>query len=148
MSQEDEIKAMQNWLKERNQEVTTVHAHHANDAELMPGMLSDEEMSTLQQARTNAFDKLFLDLMIKHHHGALIMVRELMKNDGAAQESIMFAFATDVAADQKMEIKRMSEMVSKLSPDPRVGLKAGKATPELRFSANADERAECVELGS
>jgi hypothetical protein len=116
---------MQNWLKERNQEVTTIHAHHANGAELMPGMLSPEEMSALQQARTNAFDKLFLDLMIKHHHGALIMVKELMENNGAAQESVMFAFATDVAADQKMEIERMAEMLSNLSPDPRVGLKAG-----------------------
>ncbi|MFT5452620.1 MAG: hypothetical protein ACI9N9_002113 [Enterobacterales bacterium] len=125
VSQEDEIKSMQDWLKERNQEVTTVHAHHANNAKLMPGMLSPQDMSTLQQARTNAFDKLFLELMIKHHHGALIMVKELMKNDGAAQESIMFAFATDIAADQKMEIKRMAEMLSKLSPDPRVGLKAG-----------------------
>ena len=125
VSQEDEIKSMQNWLKERNQEVTAVHAHHAQDAKLMPGMLSPQEMTSLQQARTNAFDKLFLELMIKHHHGALIMVKELMKNDGAAQESIMFAFATDIGADQKMEIERMAEMVSKLSPDPRVGLKAG-----------------------
>tara|TARA_R110000737_G_scaffold84977_1_gene117492 strand:- start:2782 stop:5340 length:2559 start_codon:yes stop_codon:yes gene_type:complete len=125
VSQKDEIKSMQNWLKERNQEVTTVHAHHASDVELMPGMLSPEEMNMLQQARTNEFDHLFLDLMIKHHHGALIMVRELMENDGAAQESVMFAFATDVGADQKMEIERMAEMVAKLSPDPRVGLKAG-----------------------
>lgn len=125
VSQKDEIKSMQNWLKERNQDVTTVHAHQDHDAVLMPGMLSAEEMSELQQARTNAFDKLFLELMIKHHHGALIMVKELMENDGAAQESIMFAFATDVASDQKMEIKRMAEMISNLSPDPRVGLKAG-----------------------
>ena len=125
LSQTDEIKTMQNWLKERNQEVTSEHAHHSGKHELMPGMLSSSEMSNLQESRTNRFDKLFLELMIKHHTGALIMVDELLDNWGAAQESIVYALAADIESDQRMEIKRMGEMLAELSPDPRVGLKAG-----------------------
>jgi uncharacterized protein (DUF305 family) len=45
--------------------------------------------------------------MIKHHDGALVMVAELMASPGAAQESMIFAFAADVEADQSAEILRM-----------------------------------------
>ncbi|TQV76513.1 DUF305 domain-containing protein [Aliikangiella marina] len=125
ISQKDEIKTMQNWLKARDKDVTSEHAHHAHGAEMMPGMLTPEEMQQLADAKTNAFDKLFLELMIKHHYGALIMVDELLENSGAAQESMMYTFASDINADQKMEIERMAKMLASLSPDPRVGLTAG-----------------------
>jgi uncharacterized protein (DUF305 family) len=131
ISQKDEIESMQDWLNERNQQVTTIHAHHAHDSKLMPGMLTTQEMGSLKTAKTNGFDLLFLELMIKHHQGALTMVKELLKNHGAAQESIMFAFAADIKSDQTMEIERMADMISKLSPDPRVGLSAGYLDAEI-----------------
>ena len=49
--------------------------------------------------------------MIKHHEGALTMVKELFATAGAGQESDIFAFATDVEADQQMEIDRMVDML-------------------------------------
>ncbi len=42
--------------------------------------------------------------MIKHHAGALTMVEELFAQPGAGQDSEIFAFASDVDADQRMEI--------------------------------------------
>jgi len=51
--------------------------------------------------------------MIKHHGGALIMVEDLFSHPGAGQESEIFAFASDVDADQRMEIERMSAMLAK-----------------------------------
>ena len=77
----------------------------------MPGMLTAEEMATLADASGAAFDRLFLEGMIKHHGGALTMVRELFATAGAGQESDIFAFASDVDADQRMEIERMTENV-------------------------------------
>ena len=53
---------------------------------MMPGMLSTEEMARLAAARGDAFDRLFLEL-IKHHEGALTMVKELYATAGAGQES-------------------------------------------------------------
>jgi uncharacterized protein (DUF305 family) len=125
LSQEDEIQMMQGWLEAHGQEVTSAHAHHAHGAELMPGMLTPEEMARLEAARGKEFDQLFLELMIKHHQGALIMVDELLDNPGAAQESVMFTFTADIQADQEAEIDRMGGLLATLSSDPRVGLEAG-----------------------
>ena len=52
--------------------------------------------------------------MIKHHEGALVMVKELFATPGAGQETDIFAFASDVEADQRMEIDRMGAMLAML----------------------------------
>lgn len=114
VSQADEIKMMQRWLEVRGQEVPSEHAHHMNGATLMPGMLTSEEMDRLAAAKGAAFDRLFLEGMIKHHAGALTMVQELFSTPGAGQESEIFAFASDVDADQRMEIDRMGGMLKEL----------------------------------
>lgn len=112
VSQVDEIKMMQEWLQARGQEVPGPHAHHTGM--LMPGMLTPEEMSRLAVAKGVEFDRLFLEGMIKHHGGALLMVDELFSKPGAAQESEIYAFASDVVADQRMEMDRMAAMLSVL----------------------------------
>ena len=61
-----------------------------------------------------AFDRLFLEGMIKHHGGALEMVAELFSHPGAGQEPEIFMFASDVDADQRAEIARMSAMLEEL----------------------------------
>lgn len=111
VSQQDEIKSMQDWLRERGEAVPDEHAHHAHDYKLMPGMLSPDEMKKLEAATGVEFDRLFLEYMIKHHQGAIGMVEELYKHDRAGQEPAINAFATDVVADQQMEIDRMIAML-------------------------------------
>ena len=113
LSQADEIKMMQNWLTRRGEPLPDPHAHHRPGAPLMPGMLTADEMSRLAAASGPAFDQLFLEFMIKHHAGALIMVEELFARPGAGQDSEIFAFASDVDADQRMEIERMRAMLAK-----------------------------------
>jgi len=119
VSQADEIEMMQDWLRARRQEVPNVHAHHAHGATLMPGMLTAEEMGRLAEANGTGFDRLFLEFMIKHHQGALIMVEDLLSQPGAAQESEIFAFTSDVNADQSMEIDRMGAMLVMLKEPPQ-----------------------------
>jgi uncharacterized protein (DUF305 family) len=115
VSQEDEINMMRRWLEVRGQEVPSEHAHHMGMATpMMPGMLTPEEMERLAAAKGQEFDRLFLEGMIKHHGGALTMVQELFATPGAGQESEMFAFASDVDADQRMEIDRMGAMLKEL----------------------------------
>jgi uncharacterized protein (DUF305 family) len=115
LSQEDEIKMMQRWLRERGQQVPTGREHHTHGAALMPGMLTDDEMKRLAAVKGVAFDRLFLEGMIKHHGGALTMVHDLLASPGAAQESDLFTFASDVEADQSAEIDRMGSMLKELS---------------------------------
>ena len=114
VSQQDEIKFMREWLRERGETVPSEHAHHAHDYTLMPGMLSPDEMAKLSAAKGPAFDRLFLEYMIKHHEGALLMVNELFKKDGAGQQPDVHAFASDVVADQQMEIDRMIGMLREM----------------------------------
>lgn len=114
LSQADEISMMRRWLQRRGEQAPSEHDHHAPGATLMPGMLSPEEMGRLSAATGVAFDRLFLELMIKHHDGALTMVADLFANPGAGQEPEIFAFASDVDADQRIEIDRMSAMLSEL----------------------------------
>ena len=114
VSQADEIKMMERWLSTRGEEAPATHAHHAMDgmaATLMPGMLTPEEMARLSAATGREFDRLFLEGMIKHHEGALVMVKDLFASAGAGQDAEIFGFATDVDADQRMEIDRMRGML-------------------------------------
>lgn len=112
ISQHDEIAQMSRWLEERGAQVPGEHAHHMmGDHALMPGMLSAADMAALRQARGAAFDRLFLEHMIRHHEGALVMVRELFASPGAGQESTISVFAVHVEADQQIEIERMQRML-------------------------------------
>lgn len=121
VSQTDEIRMMQHWLQARGQDAPDPRAHHQmadmpgmegmDHAVMMPGMLTEAEMARLTAAKGPEFDRLFLEGMIKHHGGALMMVQELFSTPGAGQQSDIFAFASDVEADQKMEIDRMTAML-------------------------------------
>jgi uncharacterized protein (DUF305 family) len=123
VGQRDEIATMQNWLRDRGQTVpdgtSTRHRMKMGGMEhdmLMPGMLTDEEMAALDRARGPEFDRLFLTGMIKHHQGAIDMVNVLFKSFGAAQDEMVFKFASDVYADQSIEIDRMQEMLENPQP--------------------------------
>jgi uncharacterized protein (DUF305 family) len=80
----------------------------------MPGMLDATELAALAAARGAAFDKLFLELMIRHHRGALTMVEELYAAGGGI-EPASDRFAREVNADQNIEIGRMQAMLGELS---------------------------------
>lgn len=113
VSQDDEMNMMRTWLQVRGEKVPGPHAHHEPGG-FMPGMLTAEEMAALAAAKGKEFDRLFLQGMIKHHAGAITMVEELFKTPGAGQDGDIYAFASDVDADQRMEIDRMSLMLREL----------------------------------
>ena len=119
ISQADEIRMMREWLQARGAPLPDEHAHHAHGAALMPGMLTPDEMKRLAAATGAQFDELFLAGMIKHHEGALTMVQELFEKPGAGQEPDIFAFASDVDADQRMEIDRMGALLARLKERQR-----------------------------
>ncbi len=141
LSQEDEISMMADWLEDRGVDAPAADAHHDPDYDLMPGMLSPEEMEQLEAAEGFEFDSLFLNFMIDHHEGALVMVENLLDQPGSAQDSELYRFTTDVTSDQTSEIERMITMLSGFSPDPRVALApgfrdAGEAALNMRLIAS------------
>lgn len=117
VSQRDEIAMMRQWLQQRGEELPAPDAHvHAamGHGQLMPGMLNAAELDTLARANGAEFDRRFLEYMIRHHEGALAMVKNLFGTPGAAQETETYRFATDVDADQRAEIARMRALVARL----------------------------------
>lgn len=121
-AQTDEINIMQTWLRDRRQPVPEAKPgpmkmvmNGMEHEMLMPGMLTDEQMKELDQARGKDFDKLFLRYMIQHHRGAVSMVNDLFGTPGAAQDETVFKFANDVQVDQSTEINRMQKMLAFLT---------------------------------
>lgn len=114
VSQDDEINMMRTWLRDHGAAIPGPHSHHEPGG-FMPGMLTTEEMTALAAAKGVEFDRLFLRGMIKHHGGAIQMVDELFKTPGAGQEGGIFAFASDVDSDQRMEIDRMAMMLKEIT---------------------------------
>jgi uncharacterized protein (DUF305 family) len=118
-AQRDEIATMQQWLRDRQQQVpepTPTGMKMVMDGMehtmLMPGMLTEEQMKQLDAARDKDFDEIFLTAMIQHHTGAVQMVKELFDTYGSAQDDLVFKFASDVNVDQTTEIARMQRMLA------------------------------------
>ena len=118
VAQRDEIEFMRNWLRDRGETVPAANATHhrmkMNGVEhdmLMPGMLSPEQLAELDKARGAEWDRLFLAAMIRHHMGAITMVDDLFASFGALQDDDIYKFASDVYADQSIEIERMQKML-------------------------------------
>ena len=110
VSQRDEIAQMERWLMARGEALPAAHADHRG----MPGMLSASELAALTAARGTTFDRMFLELMIRHHRGAITMVDELYAAGGGI-EPASDQFAREVNADQTIEIRRMQELLADLS---------------------------------
>ena len=128
VSQADEIAFMQQWLRERGQHVPDPAAHGAMHTDhTMAGMATPEQMAELARAKSAAFDRLFLTLMITHHEGAVTMVQKLLEQPGSAYDPVLFEFTTNITNDQTAEIGRMHALLVGLSGDPRAGLSAGIA---------------------
>jgi uncharacterized protein (DUF305 family) len=131
ISQRDEISLMRQWLEKRHAALPSLDRHaaphdtsgHGTDGHdmaghamagheaMMPGMLSPAELTRLAEAKGVAFDRLFLEGMIRHHEGALAMVSELLATHGAGQEPELFRLVSDIDADQRAEIRRMRSML-------------------------------------
>ena len=112
-SQVPEILIMQEWLKRNGQMAPDTSSwHHMR----MDGMLTDDELKAMEQAKGVDFDRLFLNGMIKHHMGALKMVDDLFASPRAGQEVDVGVFANDVVTAQTAEIGIMKRLLSQLSP--------------------------------
>lgn len=137
-SQADEIAFMRRWLLERGEEApdpaADPHAMHHGGHQGMVGMATPEEMAELEAAEGLAFDRLFFELMIAHHEGAVEMVDDLLDARGSAYDPLLFDFVNDVRSEQRAEIRRMDNALADLAGDPRTGLAGGFRDAEEAIS--------------
>jgi len=122
VAQRDEIATMRAWLLERGEPAPSgehVRGQRPGPGGPMQGMLTEEQLAELDDARGADFDRLFLTYMIPHHEGALAMVAELFASPGGAQNDFVFKLASDIHADQEIEIERMQAILAAHAPGPR-----------------------------
>jgi uncharacterized protein (DUF305 family) len=91
---------------------TMDHMAHHHD---MPGMLTQDQLDYLATLKGTEFDRTFLEFMIEHHMGAVIMVQQLFDADGAANDTESFELASDIHAEQITEIERMRLMLRNMA---------------------------------
>ncbi|MET8052152.1 DUF305 domain-containing protein [Streptosporangium sp. NPDC005286] len=78
---------------------------------VMPGMMTEEDMVKLQKAKGARFDRMFAELMIAHHKGAITMAKT-EQSDGADPKAKELARTIESA--QQAEIEQMQELLDRL----------------------------------
>jgi uncharacterized protein (DUF305 family) len=116
-SQGPEIETMVDWLTEWDQPIPATgrdheNAHGEGDTDLhtdMPGMMSDEEMAELEAAPDEDFERMWLEMMIEHHEGAIEMAKT-ERSDGEYPPAT--ELATTIETTQQDEIDLMERLLA------------------------------------
>lgn len=111
-AQEPEIETMTGWLESWGEEVPATPMDHEDmrhgTSEPMPGMMSAEELADLEQAEGAEFDRMFLEMMLEHHAGAVEMARA-EQTEGESPDAL--ALAEKIESDQQAEIATMQRLL-------------------------------------
>jgi uncharacterized protein (DUF305 family) len=102
--QSTEVSQLTYWLKATNSSMTMDH-----DME-MSGMLTKKELASLKSLTGSTFDRTFLELMIKHHKGAIEMLVLISDSKNAEAK----ALAKAIKSAQNKEISTMQLLLKKL----------------------------------
>jgi uncharacterized protein (DUF305 family) len=105
-AQDPEIDTMHGWLRAWGADEAMAGMDHSSG---MPGMMSDAEMTALGAAKGADFDRMWLQMMITHHQGALTMAQEVLV---ATSDPQVKTLAEAVVAGQTTEIATMKGLLA------------------------------------
>ncbi len=113
-AQTPEIETMAGWLEGWGKKVPETgrgHSMEGMDEHTMdmPGMMSDQEMADLKSATGTAFQRMFLQMMIRHHEGAVAMAR-VEQTDGKFPAAV--SLARSIEKGQRSEINTMERLLA------------------------------------
>ncbi|MGW2586648.1 DUF305 domain-containing protein [Streptomyces virginiae] len=106
-AQDPEIKTLSGWLTSWGEQVPAEGSHSAHG---MAGMMSPQEMEKLKNSSGAAFDTAFMELMIKHHEGAVEMAKT-EKAQGVFPDAKTMADA--IVTAQSAEIEQMNKLLGR-----------------------------------
>ncbi|HEY0473498.1 MAG TPA: DUF305 domain-containing protein [Kribbella sp.] len=108
--QDPEIKQLTGWLTSWGKPVPSpMHGHDMSGS--MPGMMSEDEMSQLGNAKGSMFDRMWTQLMIKHHQGAVAMAKT---EQTSGKNAAAIALAKKIETAQNAEIATMQRLLGRL----------------------------------
>jgi uncharacterized protein (DUF305 family) len=99
------------WGQEPMMESGGMEGMDHGSGEGMSGMMSEEDMSTLENAQSTEAARLYLEQMTAHHEGAVEMARDQVEQ---GQNPQAIALAEDVIEAQEAEITEMEQMLQEL----------------------------------
>ncbi|GAA2827516.1 DUF305 domain-containing protein [Kribbella solani] len=107
-AQAPEIEQLSGWLKNWGQPVPTpgMHSGHA-----MTGMMTEQEMQDLSKASGTMFDRMWTEMMIKHHQGAITMAKT---EQTAGKDTAAITLAKQIQTAQTTEITTMQRLLGRL----------------------------------
>jgi uncharacterized protein (DUF305 family) len=109
-AQDPEIKLMSGWLTAWGKPVPSPE-HGGHNMPGMPGMMTEEEMSELSKAKGSMFDRMWIQMMIKHHQGAVAMAKTEQTN---GKDPASIALAKKIETAQTAEIATMQRLLGRL----------------------------------
>ena len=114
-AQGPEIDTLKGWLESWGEDVPSSdmagmdHGDMSNDSGgAMAGMMDEDEMNDLKAASGAAWDRMFLEMMIRHHEGAIEMAQAEV-DDGQNPDAT--AMAAKIISDQRAEITQMQQLL-------------------------------------
>jgi uncharacterized protein (DUF305 family) len=110
-AQDPEIKTLTGWLTGWGKPTPTPDHHGGHSGPEMPGMMSEDEMSDLGNARGAMFDRLWTQMMIEHHKGAVAMAKT---EQTAGKNTEAVALAQKIERDQNREIATLQRLLGRL----------------------------------
>lgn len=105
--QDPEIILMTAWLAAWGQPMQ-MDTGGGHDMSSMDGMMSADEMDALGAMTGGDFDAMWLDMMIRHHQGAIAMAQTVKATGSNAD---VLALAEQVIAAQQAEITEMETLL-------------------------------------
>lgn len=107
-AQDPEIQQLSGWLTSWGKPVPTPGMGHDMHGE---GMMTEQEMTDLGKASGAAFDRMWVQMMIKHHQGAVTMAKT---EQTSGQSTQAITLAKKIEADQNREIATMQQLLTQL----------------------------------
>jgi uncharacterized protein (DUF305 family) len=113
-AQQPEIDQLSAWLAEWGQPVPDAdmgadHDMSGTGGMMMSGMMSATDMARLDESSGSAFDRMWLEMMIQHHEGAIDMADDELEDGEFAEAKQM---ATAIITSQQAEITEMEALIS------------------------------------
>ncbi|WP_369053154.1 DUF305 domain-containing protein [Kineococcus terrestris] len=108
-AQQPEIEQMTSWLDAWGEPVEAHSGMPGMDHSGMPGMMTEEQTGQLQDATGDEFDRLFLQMMIEHHTGAVQMAETELQEGSNPQAREL---AGSIVESQSAEIEQMEELLA------------------------------------
>lgn len=84
------------------------HGGSSGDQSAMPNMMTDQQMQQLENGNGAGFDKMFLEMMIMHHQGAIKMAESEVSQGQNPQAKTL---AKKIIEDQLAEISTMQNLL-------------------------------------